>query len=161
MNAIPGSVLADARKARERLTKPRERDFDLPGYDGIFKARYSPLSWNKTRELIETRENYGADGNADVWYGANSLMEECKCILAKVDDEWVEAYPGYQDLAEALEVELPHNPQPHDAVYGVFGGLSNGADRLVMAHHLEVLAWTDSLEADATEVVLPNSGSAG
>lgn len=145
----PGSFLDQARKERERLTKPRFEDFDLPGYTTL-KVRYTVPRWSKTKEIIAMAYANEVSDETDLLSAAEQILACCHSFLHQDEKgEWVvweiDGKPVRYDerLAEALGIELPPHPQPRDVVYAVFGGLPL-ADRDVVAHAMDISDWIDN-----------------
>lgn len=170
MPAVPGSVLEQVRKDRERLTKPRFKDFDVPGYSAL-RVRYGVLPYKRTLELAQEAYDPARDGvdpaDTHIWEAAEALMDCCKGFLVKVDDTWVtweeDGQPVRYDstLVKALSITLPANAQPRDVVYELFGGLATeGTDRALMTHYFDVIAWMDNTHAEATAELVGNSNGA-
>src|SRR5438093_471439 len=119
-NVAPDSVLAQLRELRTQLQQERHIDVDVPGYQGVLRARYRPLSYERLRAIAErTRKAPGTEAGRELALAAESLIAACEVMLVRQNDGSYEPLehggtPVRYDehLAEALAVTNPEGDGP-------------------------------------------------
>jgi hypothetical protein len=172
-NVAKESVLGQLRELREQLQQERHLDLNVPGYSGVLRARYSPLSYERLRSIGDkARKASTTEAGRELVLAAESLVAACEGMYFRKEDGSYEPLVNDtgkvvkydKDLANALGVENPAGDgeiEPRMVVYEVFGGLHNGADLRVITHFQQFGAWQGTGDEEVDEQLVGESNGAG
>lgn len=164
----PDSVLTQLRELRTELQQERHIDLDVPGYKGVLRARYRPLSYERLRAITErSQKTTGTAAGKELALAADALVEACEAMLVRQDDGSYEpleddGIPVRYDhrLASALNISNPEGDgqtEPRMVLYETFGGLPNGADMRVVMHFQQFSEFQGMIESEVDESLVGES----
>lgn len=135
------------------LQAARTTAFDVPGYEGVLRARYRVLSWKEIGRIGErilkikdiddaTRELYQA---ADTLILASEAVYDPELDKARKDgDPPPEGLKWCQQLAHDLGFPDPQTPR--QAVFAIFA-----RETQIMTHYQTVMNWQDGENVEVDE----------
>jgi hypothetical protein len=154
------SSLKDRVQQRSRQLRVEQAEtFDVPGYEGILRARYRALG---LKEIDQIAERVGRikeidDTTRKLYVYADHLVRACEAVYdAELDkthrkgDPPPEGQRWSAQLAHDLGFDGPETPR--QAVLAIIA-----RDTQVYTHYLTVMAWMDGSNQQADEDLLGES----
>ena len=157
--AIPasGSVLDRVKNRRAEFEQQRSASFEIPGYSGMLKAKYGPMTLRSTQAINERAEKtLKHDQDKDLLIVVDSLVAACEgIILVEVNDKGetveTEIATGFNKaLAEILDIaqDEEHPLRAREIVRLVFP-----SDLAIVSHGDEWATWSRDGSTNDDEVL--------
>lgn len=144
---------------RAALQKDRTVTLDVPGYEGILRARYRVLSWKeigKIGERVAKIKDLDA-AQRELWAAADTLVLASEAVYdaaldkdRKSDDDPPEGPKWCPQLAHDLG--FPDPQVPRVAVFAIFA-----RDTQIMTHYQTLMGWQDGENVEVDEELVGES----
>jgi hypothetical protein len=153
-------TLAERLRARQRQMASGEReplDLDVPGYgeDLVIRYKYDPDAWDKFKKIAR-KVDKSKNPRKELIAHIDTLIFACDEILGRESGKLVPLHKIYPDvipegepvvfdenLAAALDIDLPERPRARDVVMGLFQN-----PLAITAQHNEVAEWLQGQRED-------------
>lgn len=137
---IDESFRALVQARREELQAGHTIDLDVPGWEGVLRARYRPVDWREMRRIgarVNRDRSNVDDFTRELYVAADTIVAACEEVLKPNGAGWKGTGQRWSaELAHALGIEDPQTPR--QAIFALFG-----SDRLVARHFAELNAWME------------------
>jgi hypothetical protein len=157
--AVPmaaGSLQDRLHQRRAELQSQESRDFDVPGYGGIIKARYHVLPWKQHRAIAARHEKERDVALREVYTAADTLINACDALI-EVAADGTERPLDYKWGVRAAS-ELFGADGLDTARQGIIACFPQ--DGLLMAHFGEVMQWQQGATPEADRELEDELGKA-
>lgn len=131
---------------RAALQKDTTKAFDVPGYEGILKARYRVLTWKEIGQVgdrIAKNEKDLDKATAELYIAADTLARACEAVYdadldeSRKDDD---PLPSGSRWSPTLAHDLGF-PEPQSARQAIFAIIAR--DTQVITHYRTMMDWQD------------------
>lgn len=132
--SLPRSGSLEARVAlrRQTLEERYTEQFDVPGFEDLFRVELAPLSFKQLSKIAEKHQRVMNDEQRNLRTGADQLIAATRGFYAIVNDEgdvevdesasWQSLYIGYlKAIGTPITDQVRMNTSPRAALIGLLG----------------------------------------